>query len=36
VSHNPDETVSPGDAGLAFEALLHFMRTFVTPAKAGA
>jgi hydantoinase/carbamoylase family amidase len=33
VSHNPDETVSPGDAGLAYEALLHFLRNFTSASK---
>jgi allantoate deiminase len=28
VSHNPAETVSPADAGLAMRALLDFLRTF--------
>jgi len=28
VSHNPAETVSPEDAGLAARALLHFLRNF--------
>jgi hydantoinase/carbamoylase family amidase len=32
VSHNPAETVSAEDAGLAAEALLDFMRNFVIPA----
>ncbi|MGZ5111633.1 MAG: M20/M25/M40 family metallo-hydrolase, partial [Usitatibacter sp.] len=32
VSHNPDETVSAEDAGIATEALLHFLRHFVAPA----
>ena len=28
VSHNPAETVSADDAGIAAEALLHFLRSF--------
>ena len=35
VSHNPDETVSPEDAALAFEALLHFLRQFAPPTPAS-
>lgn len=31
VSHNPNETVTPDDAGTALEALLHFLRRFAPP-----
>jgi len=36
VSHNPDETVTSEDAGIAAEALLHFLRHFAPPSVAPA
>ncbi len=36
VSHNPAETVSPEDAGLALAALLHFVRSFRLTSKTPA